>query len=301
MTYILISILAIYLVIMLVIGRQLAFNDIFPKPKPDKRGLDGYSIDDIEFNGKSNVLLKGWFIKSKKNIDGKTLILLHGWTRSRINVIDYIKLFSDNGFHILAYDQRSHGHSGTGLVTYGDEEGTDLIKAVEFLKSKYNIVNGEKIGLVAFSLGTGTAVYGTVLSNNRLFKLLVLEGVFNQSFDVGSKLLNNIFGKVVGKIVGYLVFTVGVQIWSLGKFRHSEAGQKVKSIIGIPILIIRGENDKMVTSKSAYKFIDSANSPKEIWVHSENMPEDDLGHVNAYKLYPEEYKSKVLSFINKNI
>lgn len=301
MVYLLIFIFAIYLIIMLVIGRQLAYNDIFSKPKPDKRGLEGYDIQDIEFNGKDNVLLKGWFVKSKNNIEGKTLVLLHGWTRSRINLIEYIKLFSDNGFHILAYDQRSHGYSGTGLVTYGTEEGTDLIHGVEFLKKQFQEVNGSKIGLVAFSLGTGAAVYGTVLSNNSLFKLLVLEGVFNSSFDVGSKMLKDTFGKYLGKVVEFFVFTVGVQIWSLGKFSHSETGLKVKEISNIPILIVRGENDKMVTSTSAYKFIESINSSKTIWVHSENMPEDDLGHVNSIKLYPKEYKEKVLNFINDNI
>jgi pimeloyl-ACP methyl ester carboxylesterase len=301
MIYTILSLSVIYIIIMLIIGRQLAFNDVLSRPKPNKRKLKDFDIQDIEFFGKDNVLLKGWFIKGKENSDGRTMIILHGWSRSRINLIEYIKLFSNNGFHVFAYDQRSHGNSGNGLVTYGNEEGTDLVLATEYLINNLDVVNSKKIGVLAFSLGTGAAIYAATLSKNFKFKFIVLEGVFYKSFDVGGKLLNNIFGSIIGRIIGYLFFTVGVQIWSLGKFRHSEAGKKIKEIFDIPILIIRGDNDKMVPAESANRFISNMNSNCEIWFHSKGLPEDDLGHVNSIRLYPDEYKFKVLSFIRKNI
>jgi len=291
---------SIYLILVLLIGRQLAFNDVLPKKKPDTRKLQDYNVEDITFLGENDVEIKGWLVKSNENFENKTIILLHGWMSTRLNILEHLKLFVDNGYHVFTYDQRSHGHSGKGLVTYGKEEGKDLLHAIDLLRNRSD-VNMLRMGAVSFSLGTGTIVATAANQKEPLFKAIVLEGIFSSSYDVGEKILKNQFGSFGGKVVEYLFFNVGVKFWSLGKFQHFKSSQKVKQIDDTPIFIVRGNNDELVPKKSATKFISSVKNLKEVWIHSESLPEDELGHVSSIKLYPNEYKKRVVGFLDANI
>ena len=280
---IILAVLVGYLVLVLIVGRQLAFNDLLPKEKPNKsKVLDGFDFKNVQFKNHDGKALQGWFILGKGNTNNKTLFILHGWTRTRLKYIDQIKFFVDSGYHVFAYDQLAHGDSDKGLVTFGESEGLDLILAVEFSKSIPEI-NQDKLGVVGFSLGTGTAIFAAALSDKPIFKAMILEGAFATSFDVGETILVNCFGKVVGKFVGRAFFTLGTQIWSLGKFKHADTAQTIAKIKGVPIMIIRGKNDALVPPESAEKLIKAANEPVEVWIHEQGR------HTKAYSTYPTEY------------
>lgn len=290
-----IIILLVYLILALIIGRQLVYNDVFHKVSPNKSNLlEGYNYNKIEFPNHNKKTLRGWFIKSKNNPTNKTLFVLHGWTRTRLNYLDQIKFFVDSGFHVFAYDQIAHGDSDKGLITFGESEGLDLLDAVNYSR-EINEVNQEKIGVIGFSLGTGTAIYAIANSKNSVFKAAVLEGAFANSFDVGEKILIGKYGHFFGKLIGYAFFTFGTKIWSLGKFKHANTAEKISEITNTPIMIIRGKNDALVSDKSATLLLSSIKQPYDIWLHEKGH------HVKSYNIYPEEYKKRVLYFLNKHI
>ena len=201
-------------------------------------------------------------------------------------------MFVDSGFNVILYDQRSHGESGTGLVTYGDGEGRDLLSAIEFTK-QIKEVNQDRLGAVSFSLGTGSAIYAEVLSHNRAFKAIVVEGAFATSFDVGDKILIDRFGYTGGKFVGSWIFTVGTKMWSLGKFHHSENAEYVSKIENVPLLIIRGENDSLVREESFNRFMDSVHTYHEVWCTKNGC------HTYSFQRYPSEYRLKTVAFLKK--
>ncbi len=285
--------LVVYFLLVLIVGRQLAYNDILPKVRPNRsNALGGFNFRNIEFRNHDNKVLKGWFILAENNPSNKTIFILHGWTRTRLKYIDQIKFFVNSGFHVFTYDQISHGDSELGPVTFGEMEGRDLLLAVDFSKS-FPEINQEKIAVLGFSLGTGTAIYATAYTPNPVFKAIILEGAFANSYDVGETILISRFGFILGKLIGHAFFTFGTQIWSLGRFNHSNTAETIAKIKNIPILIIRGENDALVPQKSADKLISSANPPVEVWTHA-------LGHhTRAYETYPKEYEKRVLTFLNK--
>jgi dipeptidyl aminopeptidase/acylaminoacyl peptidase len=142
-----------YLLVTLIIGRYLLYQDIFPRRIPNgKTELVGYEYEDIEFKGFDGITLRGWFIKSSKNLSNKTIFLLPGWTRVRSKYINQIKFFVDSGFHVFTYDQRSHGASDTGLETYGPDEAKDLLEAIKYAGT-FDYFDRNKIAAVGFSLG----------------------------------------------------------------------------------------------------------------------------------------------------
>jgi uncharacterized protein len=288
-------ILGLYVLIALVIGRQLVYNDVFPKEKPDKSDtLSGYNFKYVGFLNPQKKKLRGWFIESKNNPTNRTLIILHGWTRTRLTYIKQIKFFADSGYHILAYDQIAHGNSELGLITFGESEGLDLLEAVSFLKT-IPVVNQDKIAVVGFSLGTAAAIFAIASSDEKIFKAAVLEGAFANSYDVGEYMLVRKYGNFWGKVIGHAFFTFGSALWSLGKFKHANTSEMIAKIKTTPMLIIRGENDALVPDKSFKKLITSLNPYSDIWIHENGH------HTRSYTVYPVEYSKRVLSFLEKHI
>lgn len=286
---ILLILFASYVLIALVIGRYLSYHDIFlPRKHPDSSiALQGYDYRDVQFSGVDGISLKGWFIKSKDNPTNKTVFVIPGWTRTRSRYLSQIKFFADSGFHVFTYDQRSHGASDTGRITFGPEEGKDLLAATDYAKSLDN-VNAEKLAAIGFSLGASAAIYAGV---THVFKALVLEGIFADSYDIGEEILVQKFGQPLAKIIGYGFFWVGTMLWTLGRYRHSHPVEFISKVSPTPVMIIRGENDKRTPAQSAQLMISAVREPKVIWIHKG-------GHTQAYNQYPQEYKEKVLSFLN---
>jgi uncharacterized protein len=285
----LLVILTSYLLIALIIGRFLAYHDLFLRRKqPDGAiELKGYDYIDVVFQGADQITLKGWFIKSKGNQANKTLFLIPGWTRTRSRYLSQIKFFVDAGFHVFTYDQRSHGASGTGRISYGPKEGADLLAAIDYAKSLEN-VNVEKLGAIGFSLGASAAIYAGV---TQVFKALVLEGVFADSYDVGEEILIRRFGRNMARIIGYGFFWVGTMIWTLGQYRHARPVEFIAKVSPTPVMIIRGTDDERAPSHSAQLILEAVKQPSEIWIHKS-------GHTQAYTRYPKEYRQRVLDFLN---
>jgi alpha-beta hydrolase superfamily lysophospholipase len=287
------ALILIYVLIVLLIGRFLAFNDLWIRETPNESLLNGLIFRNIKFKGENGILLRGWFVQSRNSVDGRTVFLLHGWLSNRNKLANRIKMFSENGYHVFIYDQRSHGNSENALVTYGDGEGYDLIEAVKYSKIIPEI-NQSRLFAAGYSLGTGSIIYACALSKQKLFNAIVLEGVFKTSYDVGLKTLSNRFGRMIGTLIGLFIFTPGVQIWSLGKFQHSETAMTINKLKNLPIMIVRGEFDNLVIKESAQALILNTPEPKTLWYHNG-------GHTNASKLFPNEYLQKVIGFLNSNL
>lgn len=296
-----IAISIVYLVLVLLVGRQLTFNDLVSMKKNDPIiPPANYDVQDIHFSGPTGVKLSGWFIRANGNPTGKTLVLLHGWMSTRMKVIPQAKMFVDNGFHVVVFDQRSHGYSGKALITYGPEEASDFLACIDFLATLRD-VNCSQVGVIAFSLGAGTAVYGATKAKPGTLKAIVLEGVHASSWDVGNTILVSRLGKWGGRFVADAIFEIGAQIWSMGKFRHSAPADEIVNLVDTPIMIIRGDNDDLVPRDSAERFIDAVPVLDELWVHSIGLEKDKFGHTKAYLTYPDEYTTRVLSFLNRHM
>jgi uncharacterized protein len=280
--------LALYVAAVLIIGRQLMYNDVRPRKKPSEKELNEYEYTSVEFPGFDGIILRGWFVKSPNNPQNKTIFLLHGWGRSRLRYVSQIKFFVDCGYHVFAYDQRSHGASDTGLVTYGPNEAKDLLQAIEYAE-RFEYFNKEKIAAVGFSVGASAITYA---ATNQVFRAVVLEGIFATSFDVGYEVLSQTFGKIIALLVGHGVFTFGSFIWSLGRFSHSSPVDYIGKVSPTPVLVIRGDSDEKVPSESIKKFSERVKEPKEFWTHSGR-------HTTSFDQYPEEYGKKVVGFLNK--
>lgn len=81
-----------------------------------------------------------------------TIILLHGYGRSKEQMLPQASMLNREGFGILIFDFRASGESEGKYITFGGKEQRDLVAAVHYLNSR-NDIDMSRIGLLGFSMG----------------------------------------------------------------------------------------------------------------------------------------------------
>jgi uncharacterized protein len=116
-----------------------------PLPPPEDVTIDA-----------GDVTLSGWFYDNPQDGDCAVL-LLHGYTSTRVGSLQYAPLFWDRGCDLLAYDARGHGNSTQALHTYGYHEKEDGVAAAKWLMDRTGLAQ-ENIGLAGVSYGASTVL-----------------------------------------------------------------------------------------------------------------------------------------------
>jgi len=186
-----IIIVAVFLGIGYLTAKAILLNNVFKRKKPSEHPelLIGYDYRDIAFKNKQGKTLRGWFIKANINPYNKTLMILHEWLGSRLTIIEQIKFFLDNGYHVLTYDQRSHGDSDNQMITYGLEEGEDLSCALAYAKT-IDDINMNMLGAVGYNMGGCAMVCAPDNEQGQVFKAMVLEGIDAHAYEAAYKMIN---------------------------------------------------------------------------------------------------------------
>ncbi len=82
---------------------------------------------------------------------GLTVILLHGWARSRVDSLSRLRPWLGLAGRAILYDLRGHGESQNGVSRLGDQDRGDLIELIKR-------VGAGPIILVGHSMGAGIAM-----------------------------------------------------------------------------------------------------------------------------------------------
>lgn len=290
----LVLILFVYILIVLVIGwfMHFSFRGIVTKT-PSKSELSEYKVEDVTLVAPEGNRLACWFVKSPINEENKTLVFVHGWNHTRATLLPHIKLMVDAGYHVFAFDQRSHGASTTARLTFGPRESKDFKAVIDYLLTR-NDVNPERIGAFSESIGGSTVVHAIAYFADvkSHIKAVLIEGTWARTTDIMLYVLESRYGfsRLAAYIFGYLVIWPGVRFWGLGRLNHSYPIELVENVSPIPMFFIRGQNDYMVPEYSAMDMINRAKEPKQIWILPDSL------HRKAYQTHPEEFKKRVLEF-----
>ena len=224
----------IYLIITLILynsQRSLLYHPTENNYSGDKLTV---SIDKIKIKNEDNIELLAWY--HEKDIENyKTILFLHGNAGSLENRIHKINHFNDMDVNFLIISWR--GFSGNkGQPT---EEGLykDAKSGVDWLKNKG--IRKENIIIYGESLGTGVA---TEIAQNNNFAGVILESPFTSMVAAGKS--------------KYPIFPIKLLLKD--KYESDKKIQNIKS----PILIMHGEDDKIVPFWMGKKLYELANQPK---------------------------------------
>ena len=191
-------------------------------------------IEKVKIETGDNFELLGW-LHEKDLRNFKTIVFFHGNAGTLENRIHKINHFKDMNINFLIISWR--GFNGNQGKPTEDGLYQDAKSSIRWLEQKGIIKTN--IILYGESLGTGIA---TQLAQNNNFAGVILESPFTSMIDAAKNV--------------YPYFPISILLKD--KYENDKKIKNIKS----PILIMHGENDKIVPFWMGKKIYELANKPK---------------------------------------
>ncbi len=114
--------------------RRFHFHDPLDGKTPQSYGI---KYHDIEFHSSDGIGLKGWYAPADGTAKG-TIIYVHGYNRSRVEMLPDAVFGHGLGYNALLFDLRHEGASGGDVSTIGYQERLDVEAAAEYALHQEN-------------------------------------------------------------------------------------------------------------------------------------------------------------------
>ena len=245
-------------------------SPVFGSPKDV--GLD---YEDVEFQARDGVTLRGWLINGKADRvviqshfgvqcsragytpNGKGLIKM--W-KEDISFLGHARYLNERGYTILMYDMRNHGESEPGTcpwVSWGPEEAKDVIAAVDYISHHPQYKNAS-IGLLSFCMGAGASTYafgmaGGLSSYPNVKAMIAVQPLHYKEFVKALRLpgfLNKAGSRVSLERIGF-------------DLNEKTFMSDVKNIT-VPTLVIQNRNDPWTDLDFVQRYYDELQVEKEL-------------------------------------
>jgi len=226
-------------------------------------------LEDVVIEAADGVQLRAWYWPAVDSIGaaenaGATIVIFHGNAGNRFHRLDWMRSLHQRGFGVFVLDYRGYGGSAgspteDGLYTDGDA-------VVGWLGER----GVEPLVFLGESLGGGVAVE---MAARHSPAALVVQSSFSSAVDVGRR--------------AYPFLPV-----SLILIDRFESVEKIASV-ECPVLIIHGEDDRMISIDLGRKLFDAATEPKEWYA----VP--GAGHNDLVWRGGEAYFARLSSFLGE--
>ena len=265
-------------------------RDIYNHPRGDVTektpGSYGLDYNEVEFDTRNNLTLKGWYVPADGEGTNNFVILAPGKTENRWDMIQYAPFLVKSGFDVLLFDPRSTGLSEGNRYGFGYFESKDLISAADYAMSKENV---EKVALFGRSAGATASLLAAKDASS-------IEAVVADSPYANLKLASKDFGSYSSDLTLQVFFPVyifaaklapGINIYN--KTNILKKNDKIQA----PIFLIHGLKDTSVGYQNSERLFKRKTRPKKLWL----VPETD--HVQAFKNEKKTYCRKMVKFLKK--
>lgn len=274
------------------IARGQALSWVHPPRNPPDRTPDQAGLEDwqnVTFESSDGLKIAAWFIPAQTDSkDGATMILVHGLSANRGEMLARAAILSRSGYHTLLIDTRDHGDSEGTVTTLGALEVNDVRGAMAYLATRPE-VNQEKIGILGHSAGGATAIISAARISQ--LRVVISESAYSSVADMAVP--------VVTALTGRPPFpSTGVVLW----FLDQETGTSVSAVSPVtdvakiaprPLLVIHGEKDDLIDLGHEKRIFEAAGEPKDRYLVA------GAGHVNIVEADPVEYERRVVTFLDE--
>ena len=131
---------------------------LFSGPKLAKsviNDLPAFSYDTVTLKTEQGIFIDAWYARTDSTARG-TVILFHGLSISKTNVLAEAYEFRYLGYNVMLVDFRAHGNSGGNITTIGVREAEEVKLAYNYVTNageKKIILWGSSMGAVAITKG----------------------------------------------------------------------------------------------------------------------------------------------------
>lgn len=246
---------------------------------PTDRGL---VFEDVWFDTADGETLHGWFLPARgveTHPPHGTVMFLHGRNRNIASQIASVEWLPARGFSVFLFDYRGYGRSTgepslDGLLRDIDAGWAALLARPD--------VDPSRVALFGQSLGGALAIHHLATSPFAGYaRALVTEGTFTSFRDVARDFLE-VRGVVDSTVSPWLSYLVD------DRYRPVES---IAALRSIPLLIVHGENDRIVPLAHARALYEAARAPKELWIVPGSW------HAGAFRGYRQDNQSRLARFL----
>jgi fermentation-respiration switch protein FrsA (DUF1100 family) len=256
-------------------------------PITETPALCGLDYEEISFPSRVDELtLYGWYLPAEGD---EVIIMVHGAEQHRadpnVKMLDIACGLVEHGYSVVMFDMRGHGESEGERMSAGYYEPRDLGGAVDYVVG----LGFEDIGVLGFSMGGATTIMTTADCED--IDVIVCDSAFAD--------LNDMLEPQFAERTFFPTFFLKPLLFMVKMmygidFTAVKPVEVVANIAPCPILFIQGELDDVVPPAHAQILLEASNNPSnQLWL----LP--DVGHVEAYATYPEEYMDKVTAFFDE--
>ena len=226
-------------------------------------GLYGIEYHPVEFKAADGTALFAWFMPARGEAHG-TVLYLHGNAMNISAHFANVGWMPAAGFNVLAFDYRGYGGS-EGRPTLAGVQ-LDIDAAMRVLLERPD-VDPERIIVFGQSLGGALAIYYVAHSKYRdNIRAVVADSAFADYRMVAKEKMADFF--ITWPLQWLPDYTVD---------NDYAPRAAVAAIAPIPLLLIHGEDDSIVSPRHSKLLYDAAREPKAYW----EIP--DRGHIQALR------------------
>lgn len=238
---------------------------------PELIAPDGIKLSASFFPGSSN----------------KAVILVHGYTGSRKEMMSKAAVFHSWGYNVLVPDNRAHGESGGKYIGMGWLDKDDLKLWINWLSDE----NPEsRIVLLGVSMG-GAAVMMTAGDSNRNVEAVIEDCGYTSVWDIFADELKSLY-----HLPSFPILDMCRAMIKLKAKYDIKVASSVNQLrkATVPILFIHGSDDHFVNTNMVYRNYDAKTTgDKDILIVN------NAGHAMAEIENPDQYYGKIREFLSK--
>jgi dipeptidyl aminopeptidase/acylaminoacyl peptidase len=245
---------------------------------PAKVGIAG--LEEVSFRS-SDDRLAGWYVPSRNRA---AVVLTHGTNADRSSMVDELRILSEAGFGVLAFDWPGEGAS-EGSVRWGAENRRALTAAIDWLTKRAD-VDANRIGGLGFSMG-GFNTAQVAARESRLRAVVLLAAP--SDYVAVTRWQNRQWGFVSEFAASLAVRYTGM----------AGAGSRpidvVHEIAPRPLLVIGGDADGIVPPFMTRALYAAAREPKSLWI----VP--GAHHGDYDQVAGPAFRSRLVQFFSANL
>lgn len=226
--------------------------------------------------------------------DGAPLqIQFHGY--KSMGIRDFCggnKLARQKGHNTIIVDHRSHGKSQGRVITFGIKERYDCVSWAKYAAERF----GEDVPVIlaGISMGAASVLMASELELPSNVKGIIADCPYSNPLEIIKLSSEQMELPAVVKALTGPFAIMGARLFGKFNLTETDAIKAVKKS-KVPILIIHGEDDRVVPCRMSEEVYDSAPSI----IRRETFPE--AGHGISYIIDTPRYKRISNEFIDKCI